>query len=703
MAETNEDSDYMVNETSDQVTNVFSAMELSKSEVGDNPHMIPKAEFLKALGEIPKVPASLPMSPTLAPKVQIVTTTSQTKDPASLRDALKDIASTVTAKDGEVKPEIPGKAVEVAPLARLPPEQDLPTYVKKTQILPEHNLVPQASLKDQPLVTSGHVVTEELLSQVAKEGIVQASKKAETSTGIPQASVVPQVQLVAQSPMAALQAEEPKFVPQLAHAAPVPNLEKIVASFRPNRYHKFLDASYRNPQKLSPDIIKGLERTPAVLTDLYRYPWQSRWHVLQQLGSGAFGVTFLVQNIGDKTLAVMKKVQTNKDEVGAQPIFATWGDYVRNKARIDATGELTEFWISLLALKDEASWAAKLQEYGRAKHFVSRFLFMQCLETNFVEAGMGGHQPLPDHELYAIVNFGGKPLNEVHFNSKEAMTNLLGELSTALNYLGMAGIVHHDLKGPNIMYSENFSSSGRSAGGHVVVIDFGSLVSSNPTETTREVFLDAAFTPGYGPYAYELHNNRAAPYMVQPPPSRIVTPNPIGFDGFGQPIYDQMVWGQYERAKMQEQLQHDMHEAEQRREREEDLPYHSFDVFSMAGVFSEVLLGENLIHRFFRTPAPGQLYNIDWVGFNNFVKGTNGDRDPATVENFKNEVASVALKKSRNGGLDANRFEVFRGIINDYPDFLRHWMGMWSPVSAIRVRAADQMLQMFADGKSYYY
>merc|ERR1712087_870585 len=103
------------------------------------------------------------------------------------------------------------------------------------------------------------------------------------------------------------------------------------------------------------------------------------------------------------------------------------------------------------------------------------------------------------------MNFGGKPLPSVQFTTKEAMTNLLGELVTALHYLKLAGIVHHDLKGDNIMYTENVdSTTGKSVGGHIVVIDFGSLLPNDPVLSAQNVFLTQAFTPGFGPYAFEL-------------------------------------------------------------------------------------------------------------------------------------------------------------------------------------------------------
>lgn len=158
-------------------------------------------------------------------------------------------------------------------------------------------------------------------------------------------------------------------------------------------------------------------------------------------------------------------------------------------------------------MRDECKWAYHLQKFGQRRGYASRLLFMRCLETNMVkkkpalsvmEQGLnlfrqvsreisgtpaagtsaGAAQapsddnrpthPMPDHELYVVVSYGGGSLRKLQLETAEQAVIIIGELIGALKFLSLAGVIHHDLKGDNIMYSENVAKDGAAVGGHIV-------------------------------------------------------------------------------------------------------------------------------------------------------------------------------------------------------------------------------------------
>jgi len=111
-------------------------------------------------------------------------------------------------------------------------------------------------------------------------------------------------------------------------------------------------------------------------------------------------------------------------------------------------------------------------------------------------------------------------------------------------------------------------------------------------------------------------------------------------------------------------------------------PRTSFDVFSMASVISEILLGENLIARYlgFRAPGNPHSFFIDWKNLYNFLGHS---------KSFHEGVKDVARKKS------LRHYEILTGLVAKHPDFLELWRHMWADDGSVRDQAADKMFQMF--------
>eukprot|EP00392_Amoebophrya_sp_AT5.2_P012893 g13000.t1 len=460
----------------------------------------------------------------------------------------------------------------------------------------------------------------------------------------------------------------------------------------------------RSPDYLGPPVqlnsaeslIELLEKKPFGMRDIMelvvltnQLPWSKRWRLVRRLGSGAFGEAFLVQSLSDNGFAVMKRVPDPRAAANlekgsdddpafwARKVYLKWRDFANRRvagggATARTAAEINE---AVDGLRDECGWGASLQKFGHTFQYASRFLFMQCYESNIPEKS-AQHHPQGEHELYVIVNYGGKRLDQVEFSTTQAVVGILAELSMALHYMRLAGIVHHDLKSSaNIMYSENKelkvesasaaavggakksakpksrapkptrrsaddnqlgagggsqgvagaggtragrapagattdeqvlhrrqsetgaavglqrrgtskekleqaapaatarASSGAGASsarashlndskpttstpGHVVVIDFGAMLNHDDNFNT---FLAAAFTPGFAPKEFDLGLrivNRGRKQNLTPQHVKQIKNGP------------------------------------------------AFDAFSMAGVFSEVLLGENLLYRYVFTHRP---------------------------------------------------------------------------------------------------
>ncbi|CAD7969445.1 unnamed protein product [Amoebophrya sp. A25] len=403
-------------------------------------------------------------------------------------------------------------------------------------------------------------------------------------------------------------------------------------AFNPKYKNKMMVPDYQGPPvSLSEKVIAELETTPHNSQNLYSEPWSARWKAIQRLGSGAFGEAWLVQNLANNALAVMKRIPRK----GYEGQYLRWSDFGASSMHIDDAIE---------GLRDECGWAASLQRFGQKFRYASRFLFMQCMETNIAPRFARTH-PASHHELYVIVNYGGQRLDKVAFTTKEALLGVLSQLSMALHYLQLSGIVHHDLKSANIMYSENLpmpdnskqlqvdrrghQSSGTNTTapvvGHVVVIDFGGMINHNDSP---EVFLNAPHTPGFAPKEFD-----------------------DAIRGLG------------------------------RVEKQRNGP--AFDTFSMAGVMSEIILGENLIYRFVQTGRFGRLpFKVDWRGWNTLVGDANA---------FKNFVFHVARNAKTNAAI---RERLLREIDIERPKFFDWWRQMWSVVIQTRVEAADGMWKM---------
>jgi len=268
---------------------------------------------------------------------------------------------------------------------------------------------------------------------------------------------------------------------------------------------------------------------------------------------------------------------------------------------------------------------------------------MGCVETNLApkkqrNGHSGVNQPKDNHELYVVLSYAGESLekvakNIVYYPGQKTETaeelvkkkvdktmNLIGELITGLHYMGLSGVVHHDLKPDNIMFRE--VPDGKS-GGHAVFIDFGAMLRAD-----APIEIDGVFTPGFAP-----------PEFTQRKPV---------------------------------------------------VPSTSFDVFSMAGVISQILLGENLVYRWSRLRIPNDpsSFVVDWVGFYRVMND---------ADKFKKSVLQVASKPGFNNAQNP-RQPILERIMAKYPNFLNNWREMWGGNGEIRTRGAEKMWQMFLHG-----
>lgn len=408
--------------------------------------------------------------------------------------------------------------------------------------------------------------------------------------------------------------------------------------------------NYRNPQMLDQKVIFSLEKTPQMdPMEVFKQPWQERYRAIRKLGAGAFGETWLVQNLRDNSLAVMKRVPY-------QDRYLTWNDQFEYLGQSN-----NNLQVAIDSLRDECAWAYYIQRFGLDFRYVSRFMFMSCLETNLApknrKAPFPEQRPGDHHELYVMLSFAGEPLDKVadKITLPGQAVNILSELTTSLHYMNLAGIVHHDLKADNIMYRETevvdgigqrrsmatlpnqalpsgslVPISSAPTSGHIVVIDFGAMVDAS---CSASAFMDAAYTPGFIPIEYEA--SRRAP-----------------------------------------------------------TPRTSLDVFSMAGVFSQVLLGENLVHRYIRSKKVGarKVYVTDWGRWSKFIN--NPEIFVQAVYKVANE-AFVIDPANPSVGKTLNRVAVLNGVVHRYPRFLQYWRRMWGDSGSDRAEAAEQMWQMF--------
>merc|ERR1712194_280460 len=121
------------------------------------------------------------------------------------------------------------------------------------------------------------------------------------------------------------------------------------------------------------------------------------------------------------------------------------------------------------------------------------------------------------------------------------------------------------------------------------------------------------------------------------------------------------------------------------------LPATSFDVFSMAGVISQILLGENLVYRWskLRIPGDSRTFYVDWVGFYRIIDDS---------EKFKSVVLKCA-SKTNNGSKGINpRQPILEKMISKYPKFLDNWREMWGQNGQIRTEGLEKMWQLFLHG-----
>ncbi|CAD7967972.1 unnamed protein product [Amoebophrya sp. A120] len=531
-----------------------------------------------------------------------------------------------------------------------------------------------------------------------------------------------------------------------------------------------------------------VEENVKLLEALYQTGWNTRWRLIKRLGSGAFGEAYLVQNLLDNNLAVMKRIPDprygdQKNRQDDHKIYLKWRDNGRRDIEDAIDG-----------LRDECEWALSLQKFGQVYNYASRFLFMQCYETNIPPKRRGYNyfsdhkalgSPLPEHELYVIVNFGGRRLDQVEFATKKALASVLGELTMSLYYMKLAGIVHHDLKSANIMYSENIQLPGfdhqkqqqamlrklKSRSGSTELLDGGGAPgaggelqqgnksgggSTSTSKTDDNVAPDGApvqrrqsskkqlfvlndnrrsSSPAYDGGATSGEGNLGKGASKRPAPGHVVL---IDFGaminqdsklqvylhaphtpGFAPREFDSAM-------RMANRRQTNQISQETVRNVRNGA---AFDTFSIAGVFSELLLGENIAYRYIHVQQrnfDGLPYKVDWVKFTNLINSQQAFESQvlriAEANRMKGRTTQSTLAENPNRNLGyaqdysrvtaagtsprpdgrttrgepiLDRFQLLQAIIAEYPRFLEFWRGMWSASVSYRMTAAENMWKMF--------
>lgn len=270
-----------------------------------------------------------------------------------------------------------------------------------------------------------------------------------------------------------------------------------------SEHDQSLASAYSNP-----DMVKLVERDEKSLP-AHRWvnaSFKKRFSVNKSLGSGASAEVALCRHKDDEN--VVSAVKRFFTPSGA---YTTWGAYTDAlDSRYRGFGTFAGGILNgMTEIQRELKWARLISATRDAQPAAA--YFMDVIATNVPElknpsqravvAGFDSlktmkKKPSESDVLWVEVNNGGKALVELattqaHNNGASAARTIL-QLAEALEYMRTNGIIHHDLKGRNVVYNFELKK--------VNIIDFGAMMSVGDCPST--------FVHSFGFSPYECTNDK---------------------------------------------------------------------------------------------------------------------------------------------------------------------------------------------------